>query len=550
MLTRWFRPYKGRCDLGWDVWPQETWRTRDEPSNREKNEGFLLRSELHRKIKYVMTQADQASESHVSLSPPLPQVVPSSACFRCDVCCRFPEAESFLRPYFTAREIAAAVARGVMPDNFPDPAGSQIRLVKNPQGEGYLCPAFDPVTAHCGIYEARPLDCQLYPLSLMWNASEDRVLLGWDTKCPFMRETVPAVILAHAERVAALVTTESMSATIARHPRLVGPYQDDVVVIKELPELTARLTGCTVDSRLRRLTASELSRFTRAMADSGLLASGPLASYAFAYHFVWTSLLPYWWMEHHDKFYLFAQSPDGFFLAVPPLGPGPLGQCVREAFALMNRWNGPSPVSRIENVTTPQKDELVRAGFRCLPKPPDYVYDAAALADLKGDRYKSQRALCNRASKDHAVLIEPYRASDRAACVHLHERWAVQKRSGRLDRMGQMLLEDAKAAHYLALAEGGTLGLEGTVARVDGVICAYTFGYWLTPDTYCVLLEVADRSITGLAQLLFRDTCKRAAEGRAAFINAMDDAGLPGLREAKRAYRPVSLIENWAVTEI
>jgi len=522
----------------------------DSVPNRKKNEGFLLRYDQHRKIKYLMTQANQASESHVSLSPPLPQVVPSSECFGCDVCCRFPEADSLLRPYFTDREIAAAVARGVMPNQFPDSAGSQIHLVEHPQGEGYLCPAFDPVTAHCRIYDARPLDCQLYPLALMWNASEDRVLLGWDTKCPFMRETVPAAILAHAERVAALVTTESMSATIARHPRLIGPYQDDVVVIKELPELTARLTGCTVDSRLRPLTVSDSPRFRRAMADSGLLASEPLAAYAFAYHFLWTSLLSYWWMEHRDTFYLFAQSPDGFFLAVPPLGPGPLDQRVREGFALMNRWNGPSPVSRIENVSTVQKDELARAGFRCLPKPPDYVYDAAALAELRGDRYKSQRALCNRATRDHVVLVEPYRASDRAACVSLYERWAVQKRRSSLDRMGQLLLEDAEAAHRLALTESGSMGLEGTVARVDGVVRGYTFGYWLTPNMYCVLLEVADRSITGLAQFLFRKTCKQVAEGGAAFVNAMDDADLPGLREAKRAYRPTALIENWAVTEV
>jgi hypothetical protein len=94
------------------------------------------------------------------------------------------------------------------------------------------------------------------------------------------------------------------------------------------------------------------------------------------------------------------------------------------------------------------------------------------------------------------------------------------------------------------------MGLEGTVVRVDGVVRGYTFGYWLTPNMYCVLLEVADRSITGLAQFLFRETCRQAAEGGAACINAMDDAGLPGLREAKRAYRPTALIENWAVTEI
>lgn len=73
----------------------------------------------------------------------LPQLVPEAACVRCDVCCRFPEADSFLRPYFTGPEISDAVAHGVTESFFPDKSGSQVELVKNSVGEGYLCPAFD-----------------------------------------------------------------------------------------------------------------------------------------------------------------------------------------------------------------------------------------------------------------------------------------------------------------------------------------------------------------------------------------------------------------------
>ncbi|MFM8551179.1 MAG: hypothetical protein ACKOCD_02535, partial [Nitrospiraceae bacterium] len=71
------------------------------------------------------------------LSPTsFPQCVPSRVCVSCDVCCRFPEPDSFLRPYFTAEEIAQAAAQGIDPALFPDPAGSQIGLVPNPSGEG------------------------------------------------------------------------------------------------------------------------------------------------------------------------------------------------------------------------------------------------------------------------------------------------------------------------------------------------------------------------------------------------------------------------------
>ena len=145
------------------------------------------------------------------------------------------------------------------------------------------------------------------------------------------------------------------------------------------------------------------------------------------------------------------------------------------------------------------------------------------------------------------MTIEPYRASDHSGCLTLCDRWAIQKRGGTLDSMGQLLLEDAKVAHDRVFVEYDRVGLSGTVARRHREIVAYTFGYWLTPQTYCVLLEVADRSISGLAQFLFRETCRAASTRGALYINAMDDADLPGLRAAKLAYRPSAVLDNWVV---
>jgi hypothetical protein len=198
----------------------------------------------------------------------------------------------------------------------------------------------------------------------------------------------------------------------------------------------------------------------------------------------------------------------------------------------------------------PQKRALEQGGFQFRPKEADYLYQAGALAHLAGDRYKSQRALCNRVERERAVTAEPYRAHHRTGCLALFDLWSSQKQSQERqpsDSMERLLLEDAKGAHGLVLADPKRIGLSGTVAVVHDRIAAYSFGYWLTPRTWCVLLEVADRSITGLAQWLFRDTCRTAVNGGATSINTLDDAGLPGLREAKRAYRPRTLIENWVL---
>ena len=493
------------------------------------------------------------SEPSVVAPNALPQLVPNSACFRCDVCCRFPDADSFLRPYFTEQEITGAVAHGLPPSFFPDRSGSQIDLKHNPSGEGYVCPAFDTTTGHCGIYEVRPLDCRLYPLALMWDAAHKEVVLGWDTKCPFLRETVPDTIAAHAERVAGELAAEEMIEMLVGNPRLIGRFQDDVVIVQSLLPLTARLKKAQPDRRLHPLTPADAPRFAHAVERAQLRSDEALAAYAFPYHFIWTASLPYWWMESHEAFFLFAHSPDGWFMPLPPLGAGPQDEAAREAFQLMQDWNGSSPVSRIENVMGPQKRVLERGGFEFRPKEGDYLYLAEALAHLAGDRYKSQRALCNRVERARAITVEPYCAHHRTGCLLLYDLWSSQKRSKERqshDSMGRLLLEDAEGAHGLVLAGPERIGLSGTVVLMENRVVAYTFGYWLTPRTWCVLLEVADRSMAGLAQWLFRDTCRTAVSGGAIAINAMDDAGLPGLREAKRAYRPTTLIENWVVTGI
>jgi hypothetical protein len=322
------------------------------------------------------------------------------------------------------------------------------------------------------------------------------------------------------------------------------------VVVKRLPQLTARLRSRRVDPLLHPLTLSDAPRFAKALEQAQVLRHDTSAAFAFPYHYMWTALLPYWWMEADGTFVLFTQSPDGWFMPLPPLGPGPLNSAVDHAFALMHQWNGDSPVSRVEHVMNAQRESFAEDEYQFLKAEGDYVYSAGALAALAGDHYKSQRALCNRVERKHRVEREPYRAEHQRDCMELHRRWASQKRGGILDVMGKFLLEDAESAHARVLKESAQIGVSGTVIRVGHDIAAYTFGYWLTPRTWCILLEVADRSIAGLAQWLFRDTCRIAVAQGAVSINAMEDAGLPGLRATKSAYRPTAILDAWTITRV
>jgi uncharacterized protein len=491
---------------------------------------------------------DELGGAFVTSPLALPQLVPSRTCLQCDVCCRFPDPDSALRPYFTESEIAKALAGGVEETAFPNQRGSQVILVPAPHGDGYICPAFDAATSTCRIYEQRPLDCQLYPLALMWDEPHDQVLLGWDTKCPFMREEIPGKIQRHADRVMALLDQPGIHDQVVAHPSLIGRFQEDVVVLALLPRLTEAVAGQWGPAPLHRLTLDDIPRMTAELNRSGWCRDQSLAAYSPVYHYMWNGLLAYWWTELHGSFCLFAQSPDGWFMPLPPIGAGSIDAPLSVAMGLLRRWNGDSPVSRVENVPSQLVPELERLGYRLTPKEPDYLYHATDLAALAGDRYKSQRALCNRFEREQSFEMDSYQVSDRQDCRTLLGDWSRQKQAEGLEAFGVMLLADAAPAHEVIWSQAAALRVTGRVVRTHGRLCAYTFGYWLTSATFCVLLEVTDRTLPGLAQYLFRETCRTAVAEGAEYMNTMDDAGLPGLRASKQAYHPSMLIPNFVAS--
>lgn len=530
-----------------------------------------------------MSPETQPSRSQLVQITPLPQLVPSRVCLSCDVCCRFPEPDSPLRPYFTGEEIRRAIALGVAPAQFTDLDGCQVSVVPSPVSDGYLCPAFDPVTSHCRIYDVRPLDCQIYPLMVMWNADRTQVVLGWDSKCPFLREGKgdEAGVVTYAGRIAGLLEQEDTLETFAKNPQLIGHFQDDVMLLRTLPGLTERMKvmrdassvmeeplslPSTQHSALSThhfssLTLGDRPRFERAFAS----VETPLAAYAFASHFVWRALFSYSWAELDGHLSLFAEYADGVYMPLPPLPlpasaregaspwpmtPRPSPAALAACFAFMRARNGGSAVSRIENVPEGLQPMLRALGYRVAPKDSDYLYRSRDLATLAGDRYKSQRAACNRFERDSRYRCEPYQEAHREASLALFEEWAAQKEAEGLDAGARHMVKDSASAHREALTHHRALGLAGRVVWVDGAIRAYTFGYERSPSVFCILLEVADRRIPGLAQFLFRESCREAAGRGFEFINTMDDSGLPGLAQSKRAYRPVRMLPNYIATSL
>ncbi len=309
---------------------------------------------------------------------------------------------------------------------------------------------------------------------------------------------------------------------------------------------------------LTPLTVKDQFRLNQAVASMGRGGNTPLASWSLPAHYVWKDLLNLGWADIDGWWCMFATYPDGVFMPLPPLGPRflpssskfrPLHTVLARVMDLMDSYNRGSKVTRIENIPLELKEDMVSLGYALTSKDADYLYRTEDLVALKGNPYKSQRAAYNRFLRSHRMRQCPYRLRDRDTCLALLDRWIHQKDDVPLSRnlpheeVARLMLRDAVKAHQVALNEYRELGIAGRVLWVDGSIKGYTFGYPRSPQVFCVLLEVADRSVYGLSHYLFREFCREFQQYP--YMNTMDDSGLPSLGRAKRAYRPCQFVPNF-----
>ncbi|HET9869591.1 MAG TPA: YkgJ family cysteine cluster protein [bacterium] len=167
------------------------------------------------------------------MRPQLPQLVPSEVCLECPVCCRFPEKQASLSPFFFPEERAQAEARGEGPGAFRRPGASKAELVEC--GHGFACTFFDPGDHTCRIYPVRPLDCSMYPAAVMWSQDRRQVLMGVDTKCPALgRPDVAARLDHYLDWIQRYLESADVSPSLLRHPEWITDFQEDVVESRPL----------------------------------------------------------------------------------------------------------------------------------------------------------------------------------------------------------------------------------------------------------------------------------------------------------------------------
>jgi hypothetical protein len=270
-----------------------------------------------------------------------------------------------------------------------------------------------------------------------------------------------------------------------------------------------------------------------------------LSVYSFAQIAIWKKLYTIEWLRIEDTLCIFFKDTLGSFMNCEPLGKVISAGAVAAAFRVMDGCNKNKAYSRIENVEEGRVEFYHSLGYEAIPKGGDYVYERARLAQLRGDSYKSKRASCNFFEKTYDGRYMAYTSRYRQACLDLYDAWARGRMATTGDRVYAGMLRDSRACLETALYKPSELGLIGRMIVIDGSVKAFTFGYELNNDTFCILYEIADLEVKGISQYIFRQLC--IEKGQYRYINAMDDSGLSRLQSVKRSYRPTAIISAYII---
>lgn len=304
----------------------------------------------------------------------------------------------------------------------------------------------------------------------------------------------------------------------------------------------------------------------------------PLSDYTFSQLYTWRNSLKILWKEIQGHLCVFANGTGDLTLLMPPIGDSGSDAALREAFELMDVYNGRRGVldrSRVEYVSEELLARLDASKLSIEPMGADYLYDLHRMIDLAGGDLASKRQAKNRFMRNYRYRVEPYCASQhREGCLALLDQWKIHQDAQHLEESNANAVKRSKEsiATALCLETAEQLGLKGVVVYVDrsdpnlepssnlslgaegqtlnsSSIRAFTFGEYLGAEQSSITIEKTDLSVKGLAQFVFSEFCRLNWSDRP-LVNVGDDWGLESLAWTKQSYRPVKLLNKYVLRKV
>lgn len=175
----------------------------------------------------------------------------------------------------------------------------------------------------------------------------------------------------------------------------------------------------------------------------------------------------------------------------------------------------------------------------------DYIYDASALANLTGKAYNKKRNHVNRFIADNpGYKLEKITEDNRSELQSFFNGLGIE--SAKAD---PEMAEFEWGCCSDAIDRFGEYGFTGALLRQgDGRIAAFTMGE-ITGDTLVLHIEKIEHLVPGAGEAINKFFAEKmlAQHPSLRYINREDDAGDPGLRQAKLSYHPAFMLRKFNV---
>lgn len=260
---------------------------------------------------------------------------------------------------------------------------------------------------------------------------------------------------------------------------------------------------------------------------------------------MWARFMDYRYAIHNGTLFVKCKSQADMSTPafLPPLGKMPLTESIGVLQQHCNHTGEPLHFTAVPQEFIAQLQELLPSHTSStLESWSDYIYSAQSLATLQGKALNKKRNRYNKFiaeqpgysysrftvedTKEVVAFIAQHRECqhNRSDNMRCYEQW-------------QCLATVRNIIHYSQPA---------AVLRVDGKIAAFTLGE-VFGDTLFVHIEKASRDIAGAAEAINRMFVNDMLEQypQIEYVNREEDLGDPGLRQVKRAYNPLFLLERY-----
>ena len=274
-----------------------------------------------------------------------------------------------------------------------------------------------------------------------------------------------------------------------------------------------------------------------------------LSTFSFVSLFIWKEFFKFRLEIIDGNLCLFAGNALGWFLYLPPLGKKIFPSTIEKCFQMMESENLGSGVSRIENVSLAHLHLFPEGKYDRYKKAYEYCYFKKDIINLKGKPFKSQRSSYNQFTRNYRGEYLAYEESMREECLKLYDEWAKHRATKYSDEIYLQMLKENRDVLDLSLEFYSQLGLIGSVVTVDERIEAFSLGYPINGKIFCVLFEITNLLIPGLAVYIFRKFCCDLKLNQFKFINVMDDFGVENIAKTKLSFQPALLFPSHVITK-